>query len=482
MITKVLDYVQKHRMIRENDVIVAGVSGGADSVCLLFVLLKIREKIPFFLAVAHVDHGIRREAGEDAGYVRRLCEENGLPFYLTEVKIKEYAKENGLSEEEAGRKVRYRAFEEALQKELAVHDAGKRNNAGKIAVAHNSNDRAETMLFHLFRGTGLTGLCGIKPINGKIIRPLLCLERKEIEEWLSGQGITYRIDSTNAQDIYTRNRIRHHILSYAEKEIHKGAVSHMNRTAEELAEAEEFIKGKVLSARENCVSFEEQEGMPVIKIDIPKLFREDDYLQGRILLSCFEDITEGRKDITAAHIDSVRKLFKGNGSGQLHLPYGITVYRKYNLGMIIRKKEGQDRKTEGLDEKMCCSYRILPPCTLRIPGLGSVEITVFPYKKNENIPQKTYTKWFDYDKITKSIMFRVRRAGDYLTINSGLDHKSLQDYFVNEKIPREERDSFFVLADGAHILWVPGYRISEYYKISEDTLNIMQVKIKKDDT
>ena len=481
MIEKVFDYVKKYRMIEQNDTIVAGVSGGADSVCLLFVLLKIREKIPFHLAVVHVNHGIREDAFGDAEHVKGLCGKYGLPFYLTEVKIKEIAREAGMSEEEAGRKIRYQAFEDALQKELALCDTVGNTTAGKIAVAHNSNDRAETMLFHLFRGTGLTGLSGIRPVNGKIIRPLLCLERREIEEWLDRGDISYRTDSTNVQDIYTRNKIRHHILPYAEEEICRGAVSHMSRAADDLLEAEEYIKKQTFLAKQKCVLYEKEEENLNIKIDIPLLFDQEEYLQGRILLSCLEDIMAGRKDITSAHITDIRKLFRGNGSGEIHLPHGITVYRKYNVGMMIAKSK-QRKEAYAFEESFCSAYQILPPCSLLIPGLGNVEFTVFPYEKTENIPQKTYTKWFDYDKITRSIVFRVRESGDYLTINKKMDHKSLKDYFIDEKIPKEERKSLYVLADDSHILWVPGLRISEYYKVSENTRNILQVKVNRDDT
>ena len=149
MIAKVLEYVKKYRMIEEGDTIAAGVSGGADSVCLLFVMLHLQKIIPFRLAVVHVNHGIRQEAGRDADYVRGLCEDKGLPFYLTEADVPGYAASCGMSSEEAGREIRYRALREALERE----GAGVR---GRIAVAHNGNDRAETMLFHLFRGTGLT--------------------------------------------------------------------------------------------------------------------------------------------------------------------------------------------------------------------------------------------------------------------------------------------------------------------------------------
>jgi len=199
MIEKVFRYIQKYQMIKEGDTIVAGISGGADSVCLLFVLTEIRKRIPFHLAVVHVNHGIRMEAKEDAEYVRLLCAKQKIPFYLKEADVKVYAKEQGLSEEEAGRIIRYRAFKEVLLKE-------RDNEGGKIAVAHNSNDCAETMLFNLFRGTGLKGLIGIKPVKGNIIRPILCLERKEIEEYLVKNNINrYRL-IRNTQNVGT---VRH---------------------------------------------------------------------------------------------------------------------------------------------------------------------------------------------------------------------------------------------------------------------------------
>ena len=194
MIAKVLEYVKKYRMIEEGDTIAAGVSGGADSVCLLFVMLHLQKIIPFRLAVVHVNHGIRQEAGRDADYVRGLCEDKGLPFYLTEADVPGYAASCGMSSEEAGREIRYRALREALERE----GAGVR---GRIAVAHNGNDRAETMLFHLFRGTGLTGMSGIRPVSGNIIRPLLCVEREEIEKWLGERDIDYCRDCTNDQDL-----------------------------------------------------------------------------------------------------------------------------------------------------------------------------------------------------------------------------------------------------------------------------------------
>ena len=493
MIEKVFAYVKKYHMIEAGDTVIAGVSGGADSVCLLFVLLRIRQKIPFHLAVVHVNHLIRQEAGEDAAYVKQLCDRWKLPFYLVEKDVKAYAKDFGLSEEEAGRKIRYGAFADALQKEsinrVSTAEPGKSDaGKGKIAVAHNSNDRAETMLFHLFRGTGLSGAGGIKPVSGNIIRPLLCLEREEIEKWLVKEQISWRTDVTNAKDAYTRNRIRHHILSYAKEQVCSGAVAHMNQAADDLQAAEAFIYKEVLKAKERCVrQITEQEKQRLksensnigIVIEIPALQKEDIYLQGRILLSCLEDLVPGRKDITAEHISNMKKLFSSEGSKEINLPYGLVACKQYDSLLISQKKRESGLLKNRINE-MFPEYDVSISGRMDILGLGEVEVSLFSYVKTEIIPRKTYTKWFDYDKITASALFRVRRTGDYLTINDRLERKSLQDYFVNEKIPKEERDSFYVLADGAHIMWVPGHRISEYYKVSESTNTILEIKVLQD--
>ena len=207
------------------------------------------------------------------------------------------------------------------------------------------------------------------------------------------------------------------------------------------------------------------------------LQKEDPFIQKRLLFYTVCEIAGRKKDITEAHIQSIYKLLQGTGSKECMLPYQVHVYKQYEW-VKIEKSEAE----RGISQAKYMELPELPvdiPSVVDVPGLGRVEFRTFPCEKSQIIPQKTYTKWFDYDKITTSVLLRVRERGDYLTINSSMAHKSLQDYFVNEKIPRQERDSFYVLADGAHIMWVPGYRISEYYKVTEKTRNIMQISIKK---
>lgn len=486
---KVKKYIDRYHMIAPGDTVVAGVSGGADSVCLFLMLCGLMEEMDFHLAVVHVNHGIRQEAAEDAAYVEALCSQKGVPFILVESDVRAYAGERHLSEEEAGREIRYHAFEEALEKcerntDISEEGTGKKAGYGRIAVAHNANDRAETMLFHLFRGTGLTGAGGIRPVRDRIIRPLLCLQRDEIEEYLGRKGISFCIDRTNLEDTYTRNRIRSHILPFAEKEICAGAVRHMCFAGDLFLEADAYIRGQAAKAYKECADRADKEE---IVLNIEKLKKEELFIRKQIFLQCIEMLTEGRKDITSAHIESLENLLDKQGSKEIFMPYGLRARKEYRYLILYR----ESKVSEGSDEirlpEIGIRWQDLQKCAQEfdIPGLGRVEFSVFHREeisyfldKSEIIPEKTYTKWLDYDRITKSLVFRTRKTGDYLTINKELSKKKLKDYMIERKIPKNARKELYILADGSHIIWVPGYRISEYYKITGATKYILRVQLR----
>lgn len=502
---KVRAYIEKYHMIASGDTIVMGVSGGADSVCLFLILCELAEEMQLRLIAVHVNHGIRADdAKADAAYVKCLCEERGIPFVLVERDVNAYARREHLSEEEAGRKVRYQAFEEALNKytresEYQMVHPNSSCSFGKIAVAHNANDRAETMLFHLFRGTGLSGASGIKPVRGNIIRPILCLKREEIEEYLRERKISFCIDKTNMEDTYTRNRIRNHIFPFVEKEICQGTVAHMCETADLLAEMENYIRKQAQDAYQRCaigqwdVMDEEDEENRKVELDVNSLRSEEPFIRRQVLLLGLERVTEGRKDITSVHVKEIERLLDKPGSKQISLPYGLVIRKEslkvYSRLILCREEKGVERLQEG---KQAIAIAAPIPGEVEIPGLGKMtftlleseklppesEIAGFFLGKSQFIPQKSCTKWFDYDRITKSLMFRVRETGDYLTIDRNLSKKKLKDYMIGEKIPRNQREKIYVLAEGSHVLWVPGYRISEYYKITEYTKHILQVQLR----
>ncbi len=486
---KVKAYIEKYRMIVSGDTVVLGVSGGADSVCLLLMLCELAMEMPLKLIVVHVNHGIREEGKRDAAYVEKLCEERNLPFFLIEEDVKGFAKEEKLSEEEAGRMVRYRAFAHILEENIKNENMGAGGKidggkiaGGKIAVAHNAGDRVETMLFHLFRGTGLSGASGIKPVRGNIIRPLLCLEREEIEEYLNENQVSFCIDHTNLEDTYTRNRIRNHILPFAEKEICSGAAAHMWEAADMLLETEEYIKKQAQKVYDECLVKEDEAcGTQPLKIVLQAdtLASKEPFMQKQVLLKALEELTESRKDITSVHVEEIRKLLDKQGSKQISLPYGLTAMKEYDRLILF---DGSFRGSLSQGRKEMEAVPVSIPGCIFVPGLGMVEFSLFSHEKTQIIPEKSYTKWFDYDRITRSLLFRTRKTGDYLTINEGLSKKKLKDYMIGEKIPKNERGELYVLADGSHILWVPGHRISQYYKVTEYTKCILQVTVQPSDS
>ena len=455
MIKKIEAYMKQHHMIEKDDVIIAGVSGGADSVCLFYILEEYCKKMHARLEVVHVNHGIREDAANDAEYVRRLCENTGVTFHLFEKDIPTLAKKWGVGSEEAGRKTRYEVFEEVRS------SFGER---GKIAVAHNRNDQAETTLFHLFRGSGLTGLSGILPVRDKIIRPLLCVERKEIEAFLTENEKKWCIDFTNGENTYTRNKLRNVVFPYVEKEICAQSVSHIASAAEEIAQVRDYVESMTADAEEKVLIKENN----VVRIQVDTFKSFHSVIQKQLLLRALSYLVPSRKDFGSVHIYDLLGLFDKDSGKQLHLPYKLTAMREFDLVSIGRF---------GTEESAKRSTTVQIPGKIELESGKYMEFTVFSADKLERIEQKTYTKWFDYDKITNCLMVRNRQTGDYLTINAKGARKTIKEYFIEEKVPRTERDSRILLADGQHILWVVGMRISEAYKVTEHTKNILQVTV-----
>ena len=417
------------------------------------------------MKVVHINHMLRVEADEDAAFVAEMCKKHGVEYKIYKEDIGKLAKAKGISTEEAGRDYRYKCFRKTLSN----------IESGKIAVAHHQNDRAETLLFNLFRGSGLKGLTAIRPIRDNIIRPLLCLTRREIEEYLETENIPYCTDLSNAEDLYSRNRIRNHIIPFA-AEMNPEAVRHMAKTADLVWEAESFLHKHTEMAFDECViAFSEHKKINQLKINLIKLNKQDIIIKKRIMLMAVEKLLPGRANISGVHVESLTALTISGGSAKINLPNGLIAVKEYdNLIIGFAEKELIDFKSVTTVK----TYEInLNEPELNIPDLGIVTCRTFSYYKNEKIPQKMYTKWFDYDKITSCAVFRRRKAGDYLVINREGQHKKLKDYLINEKIPKARRDEIYILADESHVIWVPGFRISEFYKVTDETKTVLEISL-----
>ena len=457
---RVKAFIDEYGMIEPEMKITAGISGGADSVCLLFLLREICADKGAKLTAVHVNHGLRgAESDGDEAFVSGICEELGVPLKIYHFDVRERARREGLSLEEAGRMCRYEAFRES---------AGD-GTASRIAVAHHRDDQAETVLFKLFRGSGIRGLCGMQPAKDDIIRPLLCVGRAEILDFLENEGIPYRTDSSNDSPDYARNRIRNEILKTA-KDINSRASEHTAMAAEELSGIERFLENETCRAYDACVS-EKPDGLFISEGEITAL---DPVIRSRVLRKCMYE-TGGLKDVTRGHILALEGLISMQTGRRIDLPDGRRAWKDYDGVRIQRPGAAAD----GRRTPECGSFQPdLGELPASIPIDGRVwTFSIEEASGKEIIPQKRYTKWFDCDRIVQTLTVRRRRPGDFLEINDEHGKKKLKSYFVDEKVPAEERDGLWLLASGSHIMWVPGYRISAGFKVTKETKKILKVQI-----
>ncbi len=437
-------YVEKHHMLQKKDHVIIGVSGGADSICLLFMLKELQKEYDLTLTAVHVHHGLRGESADaDERYVADVCKDQGVELYVAHEDVNAYAKEQKLTVEEAGRNVRREVFEKVR----------KEKHAAKIALAHHQNDNAETLLWNLSRGCGLRGVCGISPAEGVYIRPLLCVQRQEIEAYLKENGIFYCTDETNLEDHYTRNRIRNHVIPYLEEEINAQTVEHMAETAEIMRSVRQFVEAEVEKSQKLCTESRKEHGYAEVLIREKEFLEVHETIRSFLIHEVLCEVAEHRKDIEKVHVQMVEELFDRQTGRQVILPYEMTAQRCYE-GVRIFRGVSKDVKKE-----------------------HKTQIRVFERTPETSaFPKKAYTKWFDYDIIENTVKIRHKQPGDYITIDKNGGTQSLKKYFTNAKVPREERKKIWLAADGSHILWIIGYRQNQAYQVTDKTRRILEIK------
>ncbi|MCR5295685.1 MAG: tRNA lysidine(34) synthetase TilS [Lachnospiraceae bacterium] len=458
---KVRNFIEENHLIESGDRIVAGVSGGADSTALFYILLALREELGFSFSVIHINHGIRGdEARRDELFVSELAARHGIPVRTAALDVPGEARRRKIGLEEAGRILRRQEYE----KELI------RSGADKIALAHHEDDLSETMLMNLARGTGLAGLAGIRPQNGKVIRPLLCAGRKEIEAYLARIGAAYVTDSTNAEVSYTRNRVRNILIPSLEEHVNKGAGRHLAEAAREAGQAYDILNAQALGLVRKLGKIEtladgrKEAFLPAALFEgLPEL------LGSYCIRAAYYETAESLKDLSRIHIRKTLSLLTAGTGKEISLPGGLTASRRQE-GLRI-----------GPPMKETASYE---EYSLPVPGelscLGWTFRAEFVEKTGEMFREKQCTKWIDYGKIKGSLTVRCRRTGDYIVIHPDGRRKSISDLMTDRKVPGEMRKQLPLLAVGQEILLVPGIRSGESARVDGTTEKILLVRAQKD--
>lgn len=457
ILEKVRETIAQFHMITVGDTVVVGVSGGPDSVCLLDILCRLAENSDFRLQVVHVNHLLRPEAQEEEQYVETLCRQRQIPCQVFRKNIKEYAAENGWSTEEAGRNYRYECFEQVLE---------QTGGAGRIAVAHHQNDRAETFLFHIARGTGMKGMAGIPAVRGKIIRPLIRIGRQEILRYLEERKLQYYIDASNASDDYSRNRIRNQVIPALET-VNAQAVMHMTAATEVAEEYWNYVEAEAERAEPGCVKRQEN-GALILEAPVRTMTV---LLQKHLIYRAMCRVSETAKDLEQVHVEQVRQLFDRQVGKQITLPYNMIAVRTYDGVRITEKKQETTEKQETM-----APVPVQVPGETELPGFGRLLCELLSMQSDIEISKKCYTKLLDYDKICGALSIRMPQAGDYLIVDAQGGHKKLTRYFIDNKVPQEARTTIPVLASGHQVFWIIGMRISEDVKVTEKTRRLLQIE------
>lgn len=445
LLTKICKTIEKNCMINAGDSILVALSGGADSVCLLTALCQLRGKFEITVYAAHLNHMLRgKDADDDEKFAENLCAKLNVPFFSKKADVNKFAKENSLTSEEAGRKLRYDFFSQLCEK----------HSIDKIATAHNSNDNAETVVMRFIRGTGIKGLSGIPYINGNIIRPLLDVSRKEIEGFLAENGQAFVTDKTNKEPLYFRNKVRLCLIPEIEKKYNPNFSETISSNITSYSSAADFLskaadeKAKALINREKNYLY----------IDTEKLLKEHDYIISSVIINAIE-MACVNKQITSKAINDIAEMAK-KGRGLYEFSKELTVFAIYNkLYFVNNNPEPFSVVVEDFEKIY------IPECDKLITFTNVSE------KNKKGV-------YIDADKLSdKKITVRSRKDGDSFFPSGMKGKKKLKDFFIDEKIPVFLRDEIPVFLADDEIFCVGQMRVSENYKADKNTTSILKIEI-----
>ncbi len=466
MYERVLNTIREYALIEKGEQVLVGVSGGADSMVLLYILHRLRKRLDLRLHVAHLNHRLRgAEAERDAEFVRCFSEQLGIPCTIESRNVPEHIRKSKLSPQDAARQVRYQFFE-AL---------GKQIGAQKIATAHHADDQAETFLLALIRGAGIHGLGGIQPISkGNIIRPLLSVTRDQVEAYARTEGLQWVVDSSNACRKYVRNGIRLDLLPLLQQQFNPAIVKRLTEYAQ-LFREDAFFIDKIARKQYNQICKREHES---IKIHLEGFAQQDCTIQRAIIYKAFQELTGARHQLETCHVRAVLNLFTKKDTGKrLSLPKHLSAVRSYEWGVLQCAdvlKPDKFSKT--------CQVALAIPGRMKFADVDIETNLAQPCTPDSCLGENKQSQAMlvqpvDYDSVFPPVMARFRRAGDCFRPLGMHGKKTLKKFFIDRKVPRHKRNRIPLCADRDGIIWVMGYNIDDRVKVTQHTKNILTFRV-----
>lgn len=494
MVKKIYKYISEYKMLDDCHNLVVGLSGGADSVCLISVLSMIVhdyiEEIGHEIRITavHVNHGIRgEEAQRDETFAKRTADSMGIELVCFNLEIPKMAKQEGISQESAGRIARYRCFRQVAA------DRGMTDY--RIAVAHHMDDQAETVLMHIIRGSGMAGLNGMRAVSGDIIRPLLCVTREEILSYLKDNGLSYVTDSTNLDNEYTRNMVRNCLIPSMEK-LNPQLKTALNNLAKDSSECWDYVQRQVDEAARRYLV--KGDGIARICFDIPGCYETgcepvcepeceldcEPVILRELIKRAYCHVHGDIVNLYRYHIDAVCGLKDCNTGKRVNLPGQITAVRNHEgilicsdgyLADMARKQAAREQYVEIplVDSNQGCVE--LPEGVYG--GFTTVKWRVLDKKEFGNFENNDYTKYFDYDIIKNNLVFRFRKTGDRCRIDKYGHEKRLKQELIDRKIPVSMRDTVLLLASDQKVYWAVGVRRFEEFYVTDKTDRILEISV-----
>lgn len=449
MYNKALETVEKYELIKPGEHIIVGVSGGADSSCLVHFLSRLCKAYGIRLTAVHINHGVRgADALADQQFTVDFCSSLGIVTEIYSIILKDEAKKLKMTEEEAGRHIRYNAFFEVK----------KKYGADKIAVAHNMNDNAETILMRLCRGTGIKGLGGISVQRGCIIRPLLYCTRADIEEYAEKNNIIYKTDCTNNTALYTRNKIRLQALPWIAENLNPNIIKTLSVSAMSFNEENEYLDRLAAQALELCrVSPDASE------IYTDKIKHYDNVIKKRVFrLLCLKFITD-LHDLSQLHINMLMDLLNGQSGRTADLAGGISAVRRQTTLLIYRQKPAA--------ADFCYVLPMEKSIFIKEANLYAL------LTKNKKNSCDMCTIPLNCDKINNDLYIRNRKNGDKIYISSIGGYKRLKKAFMEMKLNEYERNKVPIVSCGDEIVYVYNFRTSDLFKPDSNCVNKIYLQL-----